>query len=181
MKLLLLLLSGICFLGGVSAQRIELLTGNDHTAIRGLSAVNDKIIWVSGSNGTVGRSVDSGKTWQWITVKGFEKRDFRDIEGFNANEAIIMAIAEPALLLKTKDAGKNWSAVYEDNTKGMFLDAMDFNGNNGVVIGDPVDHKIFMAHTSDKGNTWKVSAILDKIRAAEGEAFFCLERYKYLA
>jgi len=58
----------------------------------------------------VGRSVDSGKTWQWITVKGFEK-EIRDIEGFNANEAIIMAIAEPALLLKTKMQAKNWSAV----------------------------------------------------------------------
>ncbi len=169
MKILPVLL--LCSLQS-AAQRIELLAHNDSISIRGLSVVNDKIIWVSGSNGTVGRSIDSGRSWQWITVPNYEKRDFRDIEAFNANEAVIMAVAEPALILKTKDAGKNWSVVFEDNTKGMFLDAMDFRGSQGAVIGDPVDHKIFLAFTDNKGDSWKVSGLLNEIRPAEGEAFF---------
>ena len=37
----------------------------------------------------------------------------------------------------------------------MFLDAMDFfDGKNGIVIGDPIDNKIFLAKTMDGGNTW---------------------------
>ena len=78
------------------APKIVSLAGGLHTSLRGLSAVDDQIVWVSGSNGTVGRSLDGGKTWDWITVKGYEKRDFRDIEAFDGKTALIMGVAEPA-------------------------------------------------------------------------------------
>ena len=91
----------------VNAQQVEMLTSGTKTSIRGLSVVNDRVIWVSGSNGTVGRSLDSGKTFNWITVKGFEKTDFRDIEAFNETVAVIMGIAEPAYMLRTIDGGAN--------------------------------------------------------------------------
>lgn len=57
----------------IQAQKIEQLTTGTKTSIRGMSVVNDKILWVSGSNGTVGKSLDGGSTWNWMTVKGFEK------------------------------------------------------------------------------------------------------------
>src|ERR1700754_191932 len=76
------------------SQEIKVLTSGTKTSIRGLSAVTDKIVWVSGSSGTVGRSVDGGETWKWMTVKGYEKNDFRDIEAFDDKTAFIMAIAE---------------------------------------------------------------------------------------
>ena len=46
-----------------------------------------------------------GRHWEWLPVKGFEKRDFRDIEAFDKNTAVIMAISEPAQILKTTDGG----------------------------------------------------------------------------
>ncbi|HTE13358.1 MAG TPA: hypothetical protein VK645_20405, partial [Chitinophagaceae bacterium] len=73
-----------CFSCFLTAQQIELLTTGNKTSIRGLSVVTDKVIWASGSKGTVARSTDSGRTWKWFTVAGFEKRDFRDIEAFDA-------------------------------------------------------------------------------------------------
>ena len=88
--------------------------------MRGLSVVNDKTIWVSGSNGTVGKSIDGGDNWTWMTVKGFEKTDFRDIEAFDAKKAIIMGVAEPAYILKTVDGGNNWKVVYENKTQACF-------------------------------------------------------------
>ena len=37
----------------------------------------------------------------------------------------------------------------------MFLDAMDFyNKKNGIVVGDPVEGKVFLAYTTNKGDTW---------------------------
>ena len=156
----------------LSAQHIELLTDNNKTSIRGLSVVSDQIVWVSGSNGSVGKSTNGGKTWEWIIVKHFEKRDFRDIEAFDENNAVIMAVAEPANILKTVDGGKTWKTVFTDSTKGMFLDAMDFSGKRGVVIGDPVNRKIFLAFTEDAGDSWKNSSILNHIEPSEGEAFF---------
>lgn len=131
------------------------------------------MVWVSGSNGTVGRSIDGGNTWKWFTVKGFEKRDFRDIEAFDAATAIIMAIAEPACLLKTTNGGETWKLVYQNKTPGMFLDAMEFwNPQSGIVLGDPVNGKFFIARTFDEGSTWTEIAF-DKLPAADsGEACF---------
>ena len=135
---------------------IEIVSSGTKTSLRGLSVVNDNVIWVSGSNGTVGRSSNAGKNWKWMTVNGFEKSEFRDIEAFDGNTAIIMAVGEPAYILKTTDGGETWKVVYENKTKGMFLDAMDFaNNQEGIVIGDPIDGKIFIAKTNNTGNTWK--------------------------
>jgi hypothetical protein len=156
----------------VPAQQIQLLTSGTKTSIRGLSVVNDQVIWASGSNGNIARSTDGGATFDWQRVKGYDQRDFRDIEAFDSNTAIIMAVAEPAVLLKTSDGGRTWREVFRDTTKGMFLDAMDFADNQGVMVGDPVNDKIFMAYSNDYGDTWKVSPIPNEIKIVTGEAFF---------
>jgi photosystem II stability/assembly factor-like uncharacterized protein len=150
---------------------IEVIATGAKTSLRGLSVVNDNIVWVSGSAGTVGRSVTGGKNWTWMTVKGFEKVEFRDIEAFDASTAIIMGIGEPAYILKTTDGGENWKLVYENNAKGMFLDAMDFtNDKNGMVIGDPINGKIFMITTTNGGDSWTLYN--QPQNADSGEAFF---------
>jgi len=138
------------------AQQVELLIDNHASSMRGLSAVNDHVIWVSGSKGTVGLSTDGGKNWKWQTVKGFEGRDFRDIEAFDEHTAVIIAIAEPAAILRTTDGGATWKTVYENKAPGMFLDALDFSDDkSGMVIGDPVHGRFFVATTRDGGTTWK--------------------------
>lgn len=176
-----LFIAGFVFSAYLSSAQnavINILDSGRKISIRGLSVVDDDVIWASGSSGTVARSIDGGKTFEWLTVAGYEKRDFRDIEAFDKNTAIIMGIAEPAIILKTKDGGKNWYKVFEDTTKGMFLDAMDFaDEKNGVVIGDPVPdfpNKIFRAYTRDGGETWSQPLDDEKYldQVAYGEAMF---------
>ena len=165
----------ICFASLTTlAQTVKLLkSDNSKASLRGLSVVNDDVVWVSGSAGSVGRSVDGGETWAWTTVKGFEKIDFRDIEAFDKNTAIIMGIADPAYILKTTDGGANWKVVFEDTSKGMFLDAMEFwNEQSGIVIGDPIGDKIFIARTFDGGETWRGIPTANIPTADTGEAFF---------
>jgi hypothetical protein len=157
----------------ITAQTVKILTSGTKTSMRGLSVVDDKTVWVSGSSGTVGKSVDGGDTWQWMTVKGFEKTDFRDIEAFDANTAIIMGIAAPAYILKTTDGGANWKVMYENKDTSMFLDAMDFwNEQSGIVIGDPINNKLFIARTFDGGDSWQTlpSSYLPDVE--KGEACF---------
>lgn len=170
-KILFAFILNFTLLNICKAQEIELLNTNSKASIRGLSAVNDKIIWASGSKGTVLKTTDGGISWQNVIVKNFEEKDFRDIEAFDSNTAIIMAIAEPAYILKTIDGGKNWLKVFEDSTKGMFLDAMYFSDNKiGIVVGDPINGKAFIAHTFDSGNNWKQTVNAHKLDS--GEAFF---------
>lgn len=155
------------------AQTVKLLHSGTKVSFRGLSAVSDKVVWVSGTGGTVGLSTDGGENWKWTTVKGFEKMDFRDIEAFDDKTAIIMGIAEPAYILKTTDGGENWKIVFTDSTKGMFLDAMEFwNEQSGIVIGDPLGDKIFIARTFDGGNSWRGIPAENIPTAEKGEAFF---------
>jgi photosystem II stability/assembly factor-like uncharacterized protein len=172
-----------CFAVGclfAAAQKVQVVVKDKKASFRGLSVVNDKVVWVSGSSGTVGRSVDGGETWKWFTVKGFEKTDFRDIEAFDDMTAVIMGIAEPAYILKTVDGGENWKVVFQNNNKGMFLDAMEFwNEMSGIVIGDPVKVSpssdkaaIFIARTFDGGSTWQNIPPQNYPVADSGEACF---------
>ena len=152
-------------------NKITILDSGRQVSLRGLSVVSDEIIWASGSNGMVARSTDGGNHFEWIRVPGYEQRDFRDIQAFTAKSALIMAIAEPAVILRTTDGGKSWKPVLTDSTPGMFLDAMYFDGAKGTVKGDPVNGKINLANTSDSGKTWRkqTEGLPD---TEEGEAFF---------
>ncbi len=149
------------------AQQIKILTNQSKISLRGLSVVNDNIIWASGSNGHVTKSIDGGKHFDWLTVKGYEKKDFRDVEAFDANTALIMAVDSPGIILKTKDGGKSWKEVFHDDTKGMFLDAMD----KGFVIGDPINGKMFLASSNLQSENWKIDSA-NNLKVENGEACF---------
>lgn len=155
------------------AQTVKSIAEKKGISFRGLSVVNNKIVWVSGSSGTIGKSVDGGKNWQWTTVAGYEKVDFRDIEAFDAKTAIIMGIDSPAYILRTIDGGQNWTKVYQNNQSGIFLDAMEFwNDQSGIAIGDPIDNRFFIVRTFDGGKTWQDLPYLKRPIADSGEACF---------
>jgi hypothetical protein len=177
----------ICFFFGilfspliVKAQQtysFETLPSNPMgSSFRGLQVVSDQIVWVSGSKGTVGLSTDGGMHWRWLQVAGYEKRDFRDIVAFDSNSALIMAVAEPAVILRTDNAGVSWQPVFTDSTPGMFLDAMHFvDAQNGIVVGDPIKNQAFLASTRDGGQHWLRYPFWDQqptLRLDSGEAFF---------
>ena len=114
---------------------ITVLASGKKISLRGLSVVNNQVIWASGSAGSVVRSTDGGQTFTWLTVAGYEKNDFRDIEAFDENTAIIMGITQPAVMLKTIDGGRNWKKVFDDTTKGAFWDAIDLGKNDSGTTG----------------------------------------------
>jgi len=173
MKIIIAFL-GICIsLQPATAQQLQPLESIGNVSLRGLSVVSDSIVWASGSKGTVVRSMDGGKSWERMPVKGFEQRDFRDIEAMDAQTAIIIAVDTPAIILKTDNGGKDWKVVYQNNTLGMFLDALAFwNNKSGIVIGDPIDGKIFIARSIDGGNNWREVPNRYAPQAEAGEALF---------
>src|SRR5437870_3884662 len=89
MKRLVLLSVPVVFAAGWVPQSIA-----TRASFRGLSAVDAKTVWVSGSRGTVLRTVDSGVTWSVDTIPGAAALDLRDIQAFDANTAIAMTAGE---------------------------------------------------------------------------------------
>ncbi|CAN5219705.1 oxidoreductase [soil metagenome] len=124
---------------------------------RGLSAVNVNVAWVSGTKGTVGRTIDGGKTWQVLTVPGAEKLDFRDIEAFSDTTATILSIGpgEDSRIYKTTDGGTSWTLQFRNPDKEAFFDALAFwDETHGLALSDPVNGKYRLVATDNAGKTW---------------------------
>src|SRR5579862_5029690 len=71
------------------------------SSFRALSVVDDKVAWVGGSKGSVGRSRDGGKTWSIKQVADFEELDFRSVYAIDSLTAIIANAGSPAHIFRT--------------------------------------------------------------------------------
>ena len=154
MKLFFLLLL-LPFIGSAQQYKLTPVHQGTNTSIRGLSVVNDRIAWVSGSNGYVGKTADGGASWTWSKPADFDKLDFRDIEAFDEKNAIIVNAGSPAFILATSDGGTNWRLAYVNRDSAIFLDGMDFwNPQRGMIFGDPIKGKLQILRTSTGGVNW---------------------------
>jgi photosystem II stability/assembly factor-like uncharacterized protein len=158
----------------VNAQWIK-QSVNTAASLRGLSVVNEKVVWASGTGGTVIRTIDGGKAWNVMTVPGAEKLDFRDIEAFDANTAFILSIGngESSRIYKTIDGGATWKLQFQNKNEKAFFDAIAcWDKNNCIAMSDPVDGHYVLISTSDGGANWK-PIVSNKMPAAkDGEAAF---------
>jgi len=188
MKTLLLFLGiQMALTSSLLAQKhsIQLLNQERSSSYRGLSVVDDQTLWVSGSKGTVGLSTDAGRNWQWINPIGYEKIDFRDIEAFDENTAMIISAGSPALVLRTADGGRTWQEVFKDTRPEIFYDGFAFTTKGlGIAFGDAIDGRMPLLRTVDFGKTWE--DISDNLTfaiargeagfAASGTSIFCNEK-----
>jgi photosystem II stability/assembly factor-like uncharacterized protein len=92
----------------------EAQSSGTNASFRGLSVISETIAWASGSSGTFTRTIDGGKTWQTDTIPGVTSLDFRDIQAFDENTAIVISAGRPAKIFKTIDGGKNWDEKYSN-------------------------------------------------------------------
>lgn len=124
--------------------------------LRGVSAVNERVAWVSGSGSTALRTTDGGLTWQKLNVTS-ETLDFRDIDAIDERTAYILSIGtgEASRIYKTTDAGATWKLQFKNENPKAFLDAMTFwDAEHGIVFGDSVDGSFDVLITENGGQTW---------------------------
>jgi len=144
--------------------------GSD-ASFRGLHVVDDNVIWVSGTKGTVLVSSDRGKTWRDRSVEGAEELDFRDIHGFDDGSAVIISSGDVAKIFRTTNGGRTWNSC--GSKSNAFFDAVSFwDDRYGIVMSDPIDGRVWLARTKDGGKSWK-SLKKEELPVAEtGEAGF---------
>lgn len=119
------------------------------------------VAWASGSDGTVLRSEDGGSVWQRCAVpKGAARLDFRGVQGFDAQTAVVMASGPGASskIFKTADGCQTWKLVFEDPDEGGFFDALrKVTSKQMYLMGDPVGGKFAMFFSPDAGSSWFIA------------------------
>lgn len=132
---------------------------------RGLSAVSAKTAWVSGYTadaGVVLRTRNRGATWKDVSPPDSAGLQFRDIEAFDSDNAVLISIgANPGdfKMYRTSNGGHTWKTTYVNSDPGVFLDCMTFfDRKHGLVLSDPPDGVHFRIFgTDDGGNSWHVT------------------------
>lgn len=145
--------------GAVGAHAQWQMQDSGTTAsLRGISSLGKGVAWASGANGTVLRTEDGGYQWQTCSVPaGAEKLDFRGIQGFDANTAIVMSSGkgDASRLYKTTDACKTWKLLFTNPDKDGFWDTVSIRTEtDGCLLGDPTQGRFTLFCTRDHGKRW---------------------------
>jgi len=139
-----ILLIGFLFFAvcGVVRAQWEIENSDTTADLRGIDNVGGGVAWASGTSGTVLRTEDGGYLWQACAIPpGAEHLDFRGIQAFDANSAIVMSSGKGDLsrLYKTADGCHMWKLVFTNPDKDGFWDTSIMTDPNiGMLIGDPI-------------------------------------------
>lgn len=140
---------------------------------RGLCAVSNKVAWVCGSKGTVGKTTNGGETWKFQKILDSTKAEIRDIEAWDDKTAIVLSVKDPAQILKTTDGGATWRTVFTASNFNTFLNGFAFwDKNRGIAFGDPIKGFFEILTTTDAGETWQELASEYSPKATKNEAGF---------
>ena len=132
---------------------------------RGLEAVSKREAWVTGESLTddgparVFRTTDRGRTWTDVSPDGTEGLSFRDVE-VHGSVAHVLAIGpgEASRIYRSTDGGASWDESFRNTDEKAFYDCMAFygKGRHGLAVSDPVDGKLRILATDDRGRSWSV-------------------------
>ena len=177
----------VILLGVRSAgAQVDVLDSPTRASLRGVSSPGAGVAWISGADGAIFRSEDGGYLWQTCAVPpGGAHLDFRGIQGFDGDTALVMANGKGALsaVYKTTDGCASWRLVLKDADAEGFWDALvlDESHRKGYVWGDPVGGSFVLYETTDGGESWARSKRPQLKVASAGIGGFAASNSSFLA
>ncbi len=129
--------------------------------------VDSSLIYFGCSDGSVYK-YDSEEENSKRILKLARRGENRDIESYNG-VLFVMQSGDNGCVTKINPSG-SVGFIEPREWRGVFLDALDFNGEVGFLLGDPVDGYFTLYHTTDGGRKWNPCE--GKVPAITGEAAF---------
>lgn len=159
----------------ISAQsRADAVSGT-RALLQAVSPVNDRIIWVSGHQGMVLRSLDGGTTWERRRVPGTDSLQFRDIHAASGDVAWVMSAGPGAQsqIWHTRDGGLTWVRQFLNTDADAFYDCMAFfDEHTAIAYSDASASRTNILRTTDGGRHWALLPPEAVPAPLEGEGAF---------
>lgn len=137
---------------------LEVQASGTTALLQAVSAVDDRVAWVSGHRGTWLRTLDGGARWEVGSVPDADSLQFRDVHGVSADTAWLMSAGDGELsrVYRTVDGGRTWTLqlVNPDAPRGFYDCIAFWDGSGGLLYGDEVDGRLVLLETSDGGEHW---------------------------
>lgn len=157
------------------APRATVQTLGNNALIFAVHAVNDSIVWASGTGGTIVRTLNGGATWTARPVPGGDSLQFRDVHAFGADTAFALAIGngEASRIYRTTDGGSSWREQFRNTDSLAFYDCFTFlDSQRGVVFGDAARGRTHILRTTNSGNRWALLPDANVPAPLEGEGAY---------
>jgi photosystem II stability/assembly factor-like uncharacterized protein len=132
-------------------------TSGTTSRLQAVSAVDARVVWVSGVAGTYAVTTDGGDTWKAGVVPGADTLEFRDVEAVSSRVAYLLASGNGAAsrIYKTTDGGRSWQLQLQNADSAAFYDCFDFwSPDRGLTFSDPVNGRFPAIRTTD-GRNWE--------------------------
>ncbi|MES2303892.1 MAG: hypothetical protein V4558_00180 [Gemmatimonadota bacterium] len=171
---LFLMILAVSALSSQSPRVTEQQSGTTQL-LQAVSAVNDKVVWVSGHGGAVARTLDGGEHWTIRPVPGAEKLEFRDIHAVSAEVAWAMSAGPgpQSRIYRTTDGGATWGMQFTNADTAAFFDCITFfDKKTGVAFSDAVGDRTMILRTTDAGEHWNLIPATAAPKALKGEGGF---------
>jgi len=156
-----------------AAPRLTPQVSGTTNSLIGISAIDARVVWASGRNGTFAVTTNGGESWRTGVVPGAEALQFRDVEGVSEEVAYLLSIGSgtDSRIYRTHDGGKTWTMEFQNQDPNGFYDCFAFwDPRHGLTMADSVDGRFPIVRTLD-GHSWQ--DIGDRLPAAlPGEAGF---------
>lgn len=161
--------------GSLEGPRIVELASGVDAVLQAVSPVSLEVVWVSGHQGVILRTLDGGAGWERTNAPARDTLQFRDIHAFSAERAAAMSsgTGSDSRIYRTADGGESWELAFEMDHPEGFLDCLDFwDDEHGFAYGDSFDGVPYVLLTADGGTSWRRAPRAGLPAANEGEGGF---------